>query len=330
MQRIVSGIQSSGKLTLGNYLGAIKNFVKLQNDYETYIFVANLHSITVEQNKKELLENTRNLVAFYLAAGLDYEKTTIFLQSEVPAHSQLAWILQCHTYMGELSRMTQFKDKSSNQGENIRVGLFTYPVLMAADILLYDAAYVPVGEDQKQHLELTRDLAMRFNNIYPDTFVIPQPYIAESGAKIMSLTDPTKKMSKSDKSGDKACIYLLDDEKTVYKKIKSATTDMIGKINYDPVNQPGISNLLTIYSLLEEKTIAKAVKEFKDTGYAEFKEAVAYSISNHLKQLQEKYQEIIKENLVEKALEIGKVKANEITYKKIRKIQQKIGLSFKK
>lgn len=330
MERALSGIQSSGKLTLGNYIGAIQQFVKMQDDYEMFVFVANLHAITVFQEKKNMQNNTRDLVAFYLAAGLDNDKTAIFLQSDVMAHAQLGWILQCQTYMGELNRMTQFKEKSSSQNENISAGLFTYPALMAADILLYDPKYVPVGEDQTQHLELTRTLANRFNNRYSDTFVIPEALVNKEGARIMSLANPTKKMSKSDEAGDKGCIYLLDDEKTITKKIKSATTDSIGIVQYDVINQPGISNLLTIYSSLEGITIDDALKIFKEYSYADFKLEVAQCVSKHLMKLQEKYHYVILNNLVEEALELGKEKADKVAYKKLRKVKDKMGLNLKK
>lgn len=329
MNTALSGIQPSGRVTMGNYIGAIKQFIEMQEEFEMYIFVANLHSITVNQEKKELQDNTRDLVALYLACGLDINKTTIFLQSDVMPQAQLGWILQCHTYMGELSRMTQFKDKSAKNANNINVGLFAYPALMAADILIYDPEFVPVGEDQKQHLEITRDLALRFNNKYGETFIVPKPHIQKNGARIMSLSDPTKKMSKSDEN-EKGCIYLLDDEKTITKKIKVATTDNIGKVNYDVENQPGISNLLTIYSQFENITIEQAVELFKDANYATFKEAVAQSVCTHIRIIQERYQEVIENNLVEEALLIGKEKANKKAYKKLMKVQDRLGLNLKK
>ena len=330
MERALSGITPSGKLTLGNYLGAIKEFVKMQNEFEMYVFVSNLHSLTVEQEKKSRLKNTIDLVAFYLASGLDLTKTTIFLQSDVLMHAQLGWIMQCHTYMGELSRMTQFKDKSQKHSDNINVGLFTYPALMAADILLYDPKYVPVGEDQRQHVELTRNLAERFNNKYGDTFVVPELHLTKSGAKIMSLSNPSKKMSKSDDEADRGCIYLLDDAKTIAKKIKSATTDSIGKINFDEINQPGISNLLTIYAAITRKDIEAVTTMFKDYNYADFKEAVAEVVVTELMQLQERYHEIIKNNEVEKALLLGKEKATIVAGKKLMKVQRKLGLNITK
>ncbi|MDR1781560.1 MAG: tryptophan--tRNA ligase [Bacilli bacterium] len=328
MERALSGITPSGKLTLGNYLGAIKEFVKMQDEFEMYIFVSNLHSLTIEQERNSRKKNTRDLVAFYLASGLDLSKTTIFLQSDVLMHAQLGWIMQCHTYMGELSRMTQFKDKAQKHSDNINVGLFTYPPLMVADILLYDPKYVPVGEDQRQHVELTRDLAQRFNKKYGDTFVVPELHLTKSGAKIMSLANPTKKMSKSDDESEKGCIYLLDDAKTITKKIKSATTDSIGKINYDEVNQPGISNLLTIYAAITQEDIKSVTNKFKDYNYGDFKEEVAKVVVKELSQLQERYHHIIDNNEVEKALELGKEKALKVAYKKLMKVHKKLGLGI--
>ncbi|MDF9867236.1 tryptophanyl-tRNA synthetase [Bacilli bacterium PM5-3] len=328
MERALSGITPSGKLHLGNYIGAIQQFIKMQDSYEMYIFVSNLHSLTIYQDPKERKKNTRDLVAFYLACGLDTDKTTIFLQSDVLVHAQLGWIMQCYTYMGELSRMTQYKDKSQKNSDNINSGLFTYPSLMAADILLYDPVYVPVGEDQRQHIELTRDLALRFNNKYGDTFVVPEIHITKGGAKIMSLSDPTKKMSKSDDPSDRGCIYLLDDVKTITKKIKSATTDSIGKVQFDEENQPGISNLLVIYSQFANTSIKEAEELFKDASYAEFKEAVAQLLCEKIANIQEKYQYAIENKLVEKALEEGKEKAYKVAYKKMMKVSKKIGLSI--
>ncbi|WP_423364446.1 tryptophan--tRNA ligase [Mycoplasma sp. P36-A1] len=329
MERALSGIQSSGKLTLGNYIGALKQFVKLQDEFEMYVFVANLHAITVPQVKKELQENTINLVAFYLASGLDTSKSTIFLQSDVFAHAQLGWIMQCHTYMGELSRMTQFKDKSSKY-ENVGAGLFAYPSLMAADILLYDPVFVPVGEDQTQHIELARTLAERFNNKYGDTFTVPQIKLVKEGTRVMSLSDPTRKMSKSDPAGDKSCIYLLDDEKTIIKKIKSATTDSVAKVNYDPENQPGISNLLTIYAAMKDISAKEALAIFKDYNYADFKSAVAQAVVDELIPLQERYHAVLENNLVEEALLKGAEHANKVGFKKVMKVQDRIGLNLKK
>jgi tryptophanyl-tRNA synthetase len=328
MDRVISGIQSSGRQTLGNYIGALKQFTKFQDEYELFIFVANMHAITVPKDKKQLQQNTIDLVAFYLACGLDINKTNIFLQSDVFFYIQLGWILQCQTYMGELNRMTQFKDKSTKHN-NIGVGLYTYPALQAADILLYDAKYVPVGQDQKQHIELARDLAIRFNNKYGETFVVPEAIIQEEGARIMSLVDPTKKMSKSDEN-DKATIYLLDDEKTIIKKIKSATTDSFGQIKYDTKNQPGIANLLTIFAALQDLSIKEAEAKFKDYNYADFKDAIAKSVCDILIPLQERYKEAIESGKVVDALTRGKEKANQIAYKKVMKVQDKLGLNLKR
>lgn len=329
--RFISGIQPSGNITLGNYLGAVKNFVKLQNDSsftDILVFVADLHAITVNQDKQELRKNIKSLVALYVACGLDPERVHIFIQSEVPAHTMLGWVLQCNGYIGELERMTQYKDKKERQVQGVSVGLLTYPSLMAADILLYDADVVPVGNDQKQHLELTRDLAERFNNKYGETFVIPKPYISEAGARIMSLIEPTKKMSKSD-SNPKAYIALLDDINIIKKKIKSAVTDSDGVIKYDPDNKPGISNLLTIMSCITGKRIEDLVLEFKDSNYANFKEEVANAVVNEIAPIQAKYNELINSKVIDDILDNGRDYANYLANKKIAKIYNKIGLGRK-
>lgn len=326
MKRMVSGIQSSGMLTLGNYIGAMQHFVKYQEDYEMYIFIANLHSITVSQDPKSLREHTKDVVALYLACGLDTNKTTLFLQSDVPEHSELAWILTCNTYIGELQRMTQFKDKSQKH-TNITAGLFTYPALMSADILLYDANYVPVGADQKQHIELTRTIAERFNHKYNDVFVIPEPLIAKSGAKIMSLQTPQKKMSKSDENA-KEVIYLLDEPSIARKKIMSAITDSIGIIQYDVENQPGLANLLTIFSELTNRSIDNIVLEFKEQGYGELKKALGEIVFQFLTELQTKYRQIMESGMIEDILKDGAQKAEQIAHKKIRKIKKKVGFQL--
>ncbi len=329
--RFISGIQPSGNITLGNYLGAVKNFVKLQNDpnfNDILVFVADLHAITVNQDKQELRKNIKSLVALYVACGLDPERVHIFIQSEVPAHTMLGWVLQCNGYIGELERMTQYKDKKERQVQGVSVGLLTYPSLMAADILLYDADVVPVGNDQKQHLELTRDLAERFNNKYGETFVVPKPYISEAGARIMSLTEPTKKMSKSD-SNPKAYIALLDDINIIKKKIKSAVTDSDGVIKYDPDNKPGISNLLTIMSCITGKKIEDLVLEFKNSNYANFKEEVANAVVNEIAPIQAKYNELINSKVIDDILDNGRDYANYLANKKIAKIYNKIGLGRK-
>ena len=262
MERMLSGIKPTGRLTLGNYIGAISQFVKYQDEYELYIFIANQHAITVPIEAKELRQNTKDLVALYLASGLDPEKVTIFLQSDVSAHAKLGWVMTCMSYMGELQRMTQYKDKTAKGETGITAGLFTYPSLMAADILLYDAKYVPVGIDQKQHVELARNLAERFNNRYSDTFVIPEPLMTTVGQKIYSLQDPTKKMSKSE-TNPKGTIDLLDDPSAARKKIMSAVTDSLGIIQYDPEHQPGLANLLTIQSVLSQEPIDSIVNRFQ-------------------------------------------------------------------
>ena len=324
MKRMLSGIKPSGELTLGNYLGAIKQFVQLQKEYETFIFVANLHAITVYNDPKLLEKRTKDLVAIYLASGLD-KNTTIFLQSQNSDHNTLGWILECNTYIGQLNRMTQFKDKSKNKKESaISCGLYTYPTLMAADILLYDADVVPVGIDQKQHVELSRDIAERFNKKYGQTFKIPEPIIPQTGAKIYDLQNPTKKMSKSEEN-PKGCITLLEKPESAYKKIMSAITDSDNKIKYDVENKPGISNLITIYSCLTNKCIKDVEKEFQDSNYGNFKKCVAEEVSNFLTRLQNKYNDIINSNLIDEVLERGLKKAQEISNIKMKEVYQKVG-----
>lgn len=325
MKKCLSGIKPTGKLTLGNYIGAIRQFVQLQDEYEMFIFIANLHAITVPQDSKELKKNTKDLVALYLACGLDPEKVTLFLQSDVKEHAELGWILICHSYMGELNRMTQYKDKIAKGEKNITAGLFTYPSLMAGDIILYDADVVPVGVDQKQHVELARDLCERFNNRYGDTFTIPQPVTPKVGAKIMDLQDPTKKMSKSEEN-PKGCIALLDEPAVARKKIKSAVTDSIGIIQYDEENQPGIANLLTIQSALSGESIEELVAKFEGKGYGEFKAYVGDTVFNFLTDLQAKYKEIISSGVIEETLKQGSEKAGYIARKKMYKVKKKLGL----
>lgn len=287
---ILSGIQPSGILTLGNYLGALKNWVHIQYEYDCKFFIADLHSITVRQNPAILRNNTKSVVMQYLACGLDAEQNIIFVQSHVPEHAQLAWILNCSTYMGELSRMTQFKDKSKKQ-ENVGVGLFDYPVLMAADILLYDADYVPVGEDQRQHLEITRDLAKRFNSQYKQSvFKIPEGFISDTGARIMSLQDPSKKMSKSDPNPN-SYISLLDPKDDVIKKFKKAVTDSENVVRYSD-DKPGIQNLINIYTTITGKTIEEVEKEFANLGYGQFKMAVGEVVADTLSEIQRKYHQL--------------------------------------
>lgn len=289
-KRILSGIQPSGVLTLGNYLGALRNWVTIQHEYDCKFFIADLHSITVRQDPKVLRENTKKAVMQYIACGLDPDINTIFVQSHVHEHAELAWILNCSAYMGELNRMTQFKDKSQKQ-ENVGVGLFDYPVLMAADILLYDSDFVPVGEDQRQHLELTRDLARRFNSTYKQSvFKIPEPFISETGAKIMSLQDPTKKMSKSDPNPN-GYISLLDPRDVIIKKFKKAVTDSENVVRYSD-EQSGIQNLINIYSSITGKTIPEIEKEFEGVGYGKFKVAVGEVVADTLEGIQAKYNEL--------------------------------------
>ena len=327
MDHILSGIKPTGQLTLGNYIGAINKFVKLQDSGESFLFIADLHALTLPIDPEVLRENSRDLAAFYLAAGLDPNKSNIFLQSDVPAHSELAIILQNYLYMGELSRMTQFKDKSSKMKEEaIGLGLFAYPVLMAADIVLYDSKVIPVGEDQVQHVELARDLVKRFNNRYGDVLVMPKAEIAKVGARIMSLSDPTKKMSKSDPKGD---IYLKDDLEVIRKKIMSAVTDMVGKVKYDPVNQSGVSNLMTIMSSLSGKSFEQIEKEFDGKGYGDFKRAVADVVCNELAPFKARYEEVIKSGLVDEVLSRGAKRANEIAEKTLKRVQKAVGLYSK-
>lgn len=323
MERILSGVQPSGNIHLGNYV-TMKNFVNLQKDKDCFYCVVDLHSITVEQDPKELRERTIELAGLYVAIGLDPKKVTLFIQSHVPAHSELAWILQCNSYMGELNRMTQFKDKSS-KNESVTNGLFTYPILMAADILLYDTNYVPVGEDQKQHLELTRDIAERFNNKYGKTFTVPKPLIKKQGARIMSLADPNNKMSKSDKDR-KATIYVLDEPKTIRKKIMSAKTDSDMEIRYDEKNKKAISNLLTIYSEFTDYSIEALEEKYKGEGYGTFKKDLAEVVVNELAPIREKYESILASGQINDILKVGAERANKVSQKVLNEVKNKIGL----
>ncbi len=331
MKRIVSGIKPTGTLTLGNYLGAIKQFVKLQQkriDDEFFLFVADMHAITIRQVPSELRKRTLDIAAMYLACGLDKERTVLFIQSEIKEHVELGYILQSNTYMGELERMTQFKDKAQKQETSITSSLFTYPALMAADILLYDADFVPVGDDQKQHLELTRDIANRFNNYYGEFFIVPEPLIPEVGSRIMDLQEPNKKMSKSDEM-DKGYISLFDDESSIRRKIRSAVTDSLAKINYDPDNQPGLANLLTIYASITDRDILDIVSQYKDSTYKEFKEDLAQVVVDCLIPIQNKYNELIKSQELQDLLDRGRDIASDYAYKKMRKCKKKIGLGRK-
>ncbi len=324
MDRIFSGIKPTGQLTLGNYIGAIKNFARVQYEGETMVFIADLHALTLPIDPEVLRKNTHDIAAYYLAAGLDKDKTVIFLQSDVSEHSELAIILQNYLYMGELSRMTQFKDKSQKMNqEAIGVGLFTYPILMASDILLYDAKRIPVGEDQIQHVEITRDLAKRFNHRYGDVLTLPKAEMVKVGARIMSLSDPTKKMSKSDHKGD---IYLSDSLETMRKKIMSAVTDLGHEVKYDPENKPGISNLMTILSSLTNKSFEEIEKEFTGKGYGDFKRAVADALIKEMEPFKAKYEEISKSNLVDEVLKQGALKARNIAHKTLLRVQKAVGL----
>ncbi len=324
MKRILTGLQPSGELTIGSLIGGIGNIKKYEDKYESFIFVPDLHSITVDQDPKLLHERIRKNIALYLACGLDPKKNTFYIQSENLYHTNLSWILECNTYMGEASRMTQYKEKSENKKHH-SVGLFTYPILMAADILLYDADFVPVGHDQKQHVELARDIAIRFNNKYDDTFTVPEPLIPEVGARIKDLQDPTKKMSKSSEN-PKGIIFLLDDLEVTRKKIMSAVTDSDNKVIYDEENKPGISNLLMIYSSMTNMSIKEAEEKFKDYNYGNFKKEVAEAIINVIKPIQDKYNEIINSNLIDELLDEGKKKTNEIAKEKYEIVRKKVGL----
>lgn len=322
---LYSGMQATGTLTLGNYLGALKNWVELTDEYECIYGVMDLHSLTVRQVPAEFRKNARALYALYVAAGLDPEKNCIYYQSHVSGHAELGWILDCFTYMGELNRMTQFKDKAAKHADNINAGLYTYPVLMAADILLYQADVVPVGVDQKQHLEITRDIAERFNNIYGDVFTIPEAYIGKKGAKIMSLQEPGKKMSKSDTNAN-ATILLLDDTDTIIRKFKRAVTDSESEVRYAE-EKPGISNLMDIYSAVTGKTYEEIEKEFAGKGYGDFKLAVGETVADHLKPLQERYEQLMKDKAyIESMIKQNDEKAAYYANKTLRKVQKKVGL----
>lgn len=321
---LFSGMQATGTLTLGNYLGALKNWVTLSDEYECFYSVVDLHSITVRQDPAELRKRARNLLALYIAAGLDPGKNCIYYQSHVSGHAELSWILNCFTYMGELNRMTQFKDKASKHTDNINAGLYTYPVLMAADILLYQADVVPVGRDQLQHLEITRDIAQRFNAIYGDVFTIPEPYVGKAGAKIMSLQDPEKKMSKSDENAN-ASIYLMDDGDTIMRKFKRAVTDLEAAVRYRE-EQPGIRNLIDIYCACTGKTPEETEKEFDGKGYGYFKQAVGESVVSVLRPVQERFNELIKDKTyIDGIIKENADKANYYALKTLRKVQKKVG-----
>ncbi|MEW9109791.1 tryptophan--tRNA ligase [Cytobacillus gottheilii] len=328
MKTIFSGIQPSGTITLGNYIGALKQFIELQNEYNCYFCIVDQHAITVPQDRLELRKNIRSLAALYIAVGIDPEKATLFVQSEVPAHAQAGWMMQCVSYIGELERMTQFKDKSEGK-DAVSAGLLTYPPLMAADILLYSTDLVPVGEDQKQHLELTRDLAERFNKKYNDIFTIPEVRIPKVGARIMSLQEPTKKMSKSDPN-TKSFISILDEPKVIEKKIKSAVTDSDGIVKYDKDLKPGVSNLLTIYSIFTGKEISDIEAIYEGKGYGDFKGDLAQVVVNALKPIQDKYHELMSSEELDIILDNGADKANKVAQKMIKKMENAMGLGRKR
>ena len=323
---VLSGIQPSGVLTLGNYIGALRNWAKLQADFNAYYCVVDMHSITVRQDPEVLRRRSIETMALLIACGVKPETSTMFIQSHVPAHTQLTWVLSCNTYMGELSRMTQFKDKSARHTDNINAGLFTYPVLMAADILLYQADLVPVGADQKQHIEITRDVALRFNNAYGQTFAIPEPYIPEVGARIMSLQEPDKKMSKSDENPN-AYIALLDTPDVIMKKMKRAVTDSENCIAYDE-NRPGVANLLSIYSTCAGETIQDAVVRFEGKGYGVLKTAVAEAVISVLEPVQKEFYRVLEEkDYLNQTIRFGAEKAGETANKTLRDVYDKVGFN---
>ena len=324
MKRIFSGAQPTGNVHLGNYLGALRNWVALQHEYESFFCIVNLHAVTLPQDPKVLVEKTRDLARIYLAVGIDPEVSTVFIQSDVPEHAELTWLLNCVTRMSELERMTQFKDKARKQEENVGVGLFDYPVLMAADILLYQTDLVPVGEDQKQHLELTRDIAIRFNRDYGETFRVPDPFIPTVGARIMSLADPTKKMSKSDEESEAGCVMLLDSEDAVRRKFKRAVTDSGTEIRFDP-GRPAINNLLTIYHLLTGKSNQEIEDHFNGKGYASLKQDLADVTIEFLKPIQERVK-AIDDGKLNAILERGAARVQEIARTTLSDAKRRMGL----
>ena len=320
-----SGVQPSGNLTIGNYLGAIKNFPIYSEQYKCFYCVVDQHAITVRQVPAELRRRTYETIALYIACGLDPEKNTLYVQSHVPAHTEMAWMLNCFTMFGELSRMTQFKDKRQKHADNVNAGLFTYPVLMAADILLYQTNVVPIGADQKQHLELARNIVDRFNQLYPDTFTMPEPIIAKSGAKIMSLAEPTQKMSKSDEN-ENAVVRILDTPDAIMRKFKRAVTDSDSEIRFDPENKPGVSNLLTIYSCFSGKSIEEAEREFDGKGYGDFKTAVGQVCCDKLIPVQQEYQRILADKAyLEEVMKKGADEASYYARKTLSKVRRKLG-----
>lgn len=325
-QAILSGMQPTNDLTLGQYFGALRNWTELQNEYDGLFCVVDLHAITVRQEPAKLRKRTLDVAAMYIAGGIDTSKSVLFVQSHVPEHVQLQWILSCLTGFGECSRMTQFKDKSGQHADNVNVGLFTYPILMAADILIYNADLVPVGEDQKQHLELTRNLAERFNHLYSDTFTVPEPFIPKVGARIMSLQEPDKKMSKSDPN-EKATLFLTDSDDQIRAKLKRSVTDSGSEVIYDVSKRPGVSNLMTLYHLSTDKSISEIEKEFEGRGYAPFKEAVGEALVELIRPIREKYQQIRSdEDSLKIVLRHGAEHARDRARKTLRKVYRKTGL----
>lgn len=325
--RVFSGVQPTGTPTIGNYIGAMKGFVELQSDYDTIYCVANQHAITVPQDPKLLRQRTRELAALYLAIGINPEQSIMFVQSDVPAHAQVAWIIQCLTPLGELERMTQYKDKATKQ-DNVNAGLLNYPALMVGDIILYDAAHVPVGDDQKQHLELARNFVDRFNNRFGELLVKPEPMIPKAGARIMSLQDPTRKMSKSDDNA-RSYILLLDEPKKIIKKIKSAVTDTIGAVNYDPKNQPAITNLINIYARFSGLTPEQIVADYQGKGYGDFKGDVAEAIVSVLEPIQNRYHQLLQSDELDEILAHGAIQANEIANATLARIEDAIGFNYR-
>ena len=324
MKTMLTGLKPTGSLTLGNYIGSIKQMIRYQDEYKNFLFVADMHAITVPTDSEEVHNNIRDFIALYLACGIDPKKNVIYLQSDIEYIPSISWLLECNSYYGELSRMIQFKEKSKKNA-NFSVGLLTYPVLMATDILVVDADYVPVGIDQKQHVELTRDIAIRFNNKYGDTFKIPEPVITQTGTKIMDLVDPTKKMSKTEEN-PKGVIGLLDDVNVARKKIMSATTDSEMSVHYDPENKPGISNLINIYASLTELSIKEVEDKFKSSNYGEFKKNVADVVCEFLEDIQKKYNDIINSSEYDKILSDGANVVRKMAKDKYQLMREKIGL----
>ena len=324
--RIFSGIQPSGNITIGNYIGAISNWVRLQDEYESIYCIVDLHALTVRNEPAELRRRARSLLALYIACGLDPAKNILFVQSHVPAHAELTWVLNCYTYMGELSRMTQYKEKSARHSENINAGLFDYPVLMASDILLYQTDLVPIGEDQRQHLEITRDIGERFNNVYGDVFKIPEAYIPKVGARIMSLLEPAAKMSKSDENVNNF-ISILDPPDVIMRKCRRAVTDSEAEVRFDETNKPGVSNLMTIYACMTGKGIPEVEKEFDGKGYGDFKQAVGQSVLDILAPIQDTHARLMADKAyLDQVMAGGAARAEGLARRTLQKVYKKVGL----